>query len=85
MGLSAAVALFVSIANLCNPFPVPSHLMGEPDFAAPEGLVKYGLGLVFILLFNVSLLYGGIAAAFNLDNAATSIALVFASDLFGIA
>ena len=65
--------------------PVPSHLMGEPDFAAPEGLVKYGLGLVFILLFNVPLLYGGIAAACNLDNAATSIALVFASALFGIA
>jgi hypothetical protein len=82
MVLSAAIGLFVSIANLWRPFPVPGHLMWEPDFAAPNRLV---LGLVFILLFNVPLLYGGIAAAFNLGNAATSITLASASALFGFA
>jgi hypothetical protein len=85
MVLSAAFGLFVSIANLRKPFPVPGHLMGEPNFAAPNGLVKYVLGLVFILLFNVPLLYGGIAAVFNLGNAATSITLAFVSALFGVA
>jgi hypothetical protein len=85
MVLSAAVGLFVSIANLGKPIQVPGHLMGEPNFATPNGLVKYVLGLVFVLLLNVPLLYGGIAALFKLGNAATSIILAFASTLFGIA
>jgi hypothetical protein len=83
--LSAAVGLFVSIASLWEPFAVPFHLMGEPDFTAPNGLVKYVLRLVFILLFNLPLLYGGITTAFDLGNVTTSIALTFVSVLFGIA
>ncbi len=59
--------------------------MGGPDFATPNGLGKYAQGLVFILLFNVPLLYGGIARAFDLGNVALSVILAFASSLFGIA
>jgi uncharacterized membrane protein (DUF2068 family) len=71
MALSAAVGVFVSIANLLEPLPVTSHLIGATDFTTPNGLLKYALRLVFIFLFNVPLLYGGIAT--------------FASVLFGIA
>ncbi|SRR6266404_6558607 len=85
MALSAAVGVFVSIANLREPFPVTGHLMWEADFTTPNGLLKYALKLIFILLFNVPLLYGGIAKAFYFTNAATSITLAFASALFGIA
>ena len=85
MVLSGAVGLLVSIINLWNPFLVRFHLMDEPDFNSPSGLVKYALGVVLILVLNVPLLYGGIASAFSLGNVLTSIALAFASALFAIA
>jgi hypothetical protein len=85
MALSAAVGFFVSIASLREPFPVTGHLMGATDFTAPNGLLKYALGLVSIFLCNVPLLYGGIARAFNFTNAVTGLTLAFASALFGIA
>jgi hypothetical protein len=85
VALSAGAALMVSIGNLRDPFPIPGHLMGKPDFATPKGLCEYAQGLVFILLFNVPLLYGGIARQFDLGNAALSGILAFASALFGIA
>ena len=85
IALSAAVGLFVSIASLWEPFAVPFHLMEEPDFPAPHGLVRYVLRLVFILLFNVPLLYGGITTMFDLGNVAACIVLTFVSVLFGIA
>ena len=85
MALSAAVGFFVSVASLREPFPVTGHLMGATDFAAPNGLLKYALGLVSIFLCTVPLLYSGIAMTFNFTNAATSITLAFASVLFGIA
>jgi len=84
MVLSAAVGLCVSIVNLWEPFPVPGHLIWAADFTTPNGLLKYALRLVFILLFNVPLLYGGIATTFNFTDAATSITLAVASALFGI-
>jgi hypothetical protein len=85
VALSAGAALVVCIGNLRDPFPIPGHLMGEPDFATFNGLGKYAQGSVFILLFNVPLLYGGIARAFDLGNAGVSGILAFASVLFGIA
>jgi hypothetical protein len=47
--------------------------MGARDFTTPDGLLNYALRLVFIFLFNVPLLYGGIARALDFTNAATSI------------
>jgi hypothetical protein len=85
MALSAAIGISVSIVNLRIPFPVPGQLMWAADFTTPNGLLKYALRLFFIFLFNVPLLYGGIATAFDFTNAATSITLAFASVLFGIA
>ena len=85
MAISAIVGVFVSIASLREPFPVPGHLMWAADFTTPTGLRKYALGLVFNFLFNVPLLYGGIAKAFYFTGAATSMTLAFASALFGIA
>ncbi len=85
VALSAGAALVVSMSNLVHPFPIPGHLIGEPDFAAPNRLGKYALGFVLILLFNVPLLYGGIAREFGLGHAALSVVLAFASAVFGIA
>jgi hypothetical protein len=62
--------------------PWPPH--GASDFTTPDGLLNYALQLVFIFLFNVPLLYGGIARAFNFTNAATSITLAFALALLGM-
>ena len=84
MMLSASIGLLVSIINLWKPFTVPFHLMGEPDFTAPNGVVEYALSLVLILVFNVPLLYVGIATAFSFNNAATSFVLALASALFCI-
>jgi len=84
MAQSAAVGVFAAIANLREPFPITGHLIWAADFTTPTGLLKYALRMVFIFLFNVPLLYGGIAKAFNFTNAATSITLAFASALFGI-
>src|SRR5262249_40863019 len=79
MVLSAVVGLFVSIANLWKPFPVGYRLLGELDFTTVTGVAKYSVGLVFILLSNVPLLYGGIATAFSFGNALTSGLIAFAS------
>lgn len=83
--VSAAVGVFVSIVSVWEPFSVTGHLMGEPDFATLNGLLKYAEGLTFILFCNLPLLYGGIAKAFDFSNAATSTSLAFSSALFAIA
>jgi hypothetical protein len=85
MAISAIVGIFVSIANLREPFPVPGHLLWATDLTTLTGLLKYALRLVFIFLFNAPLLYGGIAKALYFTNAATSVTLALASALFGIA
>jgi hypothetical protein len=85
MALSVAAGVLVSIANLLEPFPFVGHLIWAADFTTSNGLLKYAMRLVFIFLFNVPLLYGGVATAFDFTNAASSITLAFASVLFGIA
>jgi hypothetical protein len=61
----------------------PPH--GRARFRTLNGSFKYALSLVLILLFNVPLLYGGLATASNLSSAGTSVALAFVSALFAIA
>ena len=81
---SAAVGVLVSIASLSKPFPLPGHLMGRHDFTTPSDLLKYTLNLISILLFNVPLLYIGIAKVLDFSDAGTSITLAVASAAFGV-
>jgi hypothetical protein len=82
MVLSAAMGILVSIGNLRKPFLLSGHLMGRHDFTTLSDLLKYTLNLISILLFNVPLLYIGVAKALNFSDAATSITLAVASAAF---
>jgi hypothetical protein len=84
MALSAAVGILVSIANLRKPFPLPGHLMGRHDFTTLSDLLKYTFNLISIFLFNVPLLYIGVAKTLNFSDTATSVTLAVASSAFGV-